>query len=404
MKYNPKIHEKIAALSGWTETHPLAGETRLQGSLELLGELESVLNEIGGFPGGTLQPAAGAQGELGGLLAIRNYFLARGDRGRRVVLIPDSAHGTNPATASMVGFETRTLVSAPDGCIDLETLRAACTELGPRLAAIMITNPNTLGIFERNIVEITDVIHAAGAFVYGDGANMNALTGIFKPGASGIDVMHYNLHKTFSTPHGGGGPGAAYLGASAELLPYVPGYRAVRSSGTWTLRRSAHGSLKAFWGNFSVLLRAYAFVRTLGATGLTDMAVNAVLNANYLKKLLAPHFPIPFGGSSLHEFVIRADVASGIHALDLAKALIDRGYHPPTMYFPLIVPEALMIEPTETESRETLDAFARTLVELKDLALLDPGSLKEAPLTTPVGRLDETAAARSPQLCCTVLP
>lgn len=404
MKYNPKCHEKAASFSGWLESHPLAGEGNLQGSLCLIGELEAILNEIGGFAGGTLQAAAGAHGELGGLLAIRNAYQARGEIDRKVVLIPDSAHGTNPATATMVGFITQTIPSDTNGCIDMSALREACGNLGPRLAAIMITNPNTLGIFERNIVEICGLIHDQGAFVYGDGANMNALTGVFKPGAWGIDVMHYNLHKTFSTPHGGGGPGAAYLGASADLLPYLPGCRAVKTQGHWAMSWSGHGSLKAFWGNFSVLVRAYAYVRSLGAKGLRDMAEAAVLNANYLKKLLAPHFVIPFPGASLHEFVIRGDIGPQVHALDLAKALIDRGFHPPTMYFPLIVPEAFMIEPTETESKESLEAFAKALIDLAQLAQTDPGYFLGAPRSCPVGRLDETAAARSPQLCCHVLP
>ncbi len=398
MKYNPKANEVAAAMPGWTEVHPLVGDEGSQGALELIYKLQSYLAEIGGFEAVSLQPAAGAHGELAGVFMIRAYHLARGDAKRRKILIPDSAHGTNPASCTMAGLETVTISSNAEGGVDMEALKAA---LGDDVAGIMITNPNTLGLFERNIEEIARLVHAAGGLVYGDGANMNALTGVFKPGKSGIDVMHFNLHKTFSTPHGGGGPGAGMVGAGAALAPYLPGPIATMRGKAFALEmpRSSIGRMKTFYGNFGVLVRAYAYVRMLGAEGLRRVAENAVLNANYLKALVEKDFPVKYGRRCMHEFVAMGDIAEGIHTLDIAKRLIDYGIHPPTIYFPLIVPEALMVEPTETEDKESLDEFARVMRAIAQEARTSPELLHAAPSSTPVGRLDEVAAARCPVLC-----
>ncbi len=426
MKYNPKVNEEAAALPGIRNLHPLVGDELSQGALELLYRLQRALCEVGGFSAGSLQPAAGAQGELAGALVIRAYHRSRGDEGRTVVLVPDSAHGTNPATCTMAGFSTRTLKSDAEGGVDMAALEEELSgDRGRRVAGIMITNPNTLGIFDRNIERISRLIHEAGGLVYGDGANMNALAGILRPGEVGIDVMHYNLHKTFSTPHGGGGPGAGFVGARAELADFLPGPIAVldeaaAASGAAGARGAAVakgmaaptaaayalrmpprsiGRMKAFYGNFGVLARAYAYVRMLGAAGLRRMSEAAVLNANYLKALVEGAYEVPYKRRCMHEFVARGDLADGVRTLDVAKRLIDLGFHPPTIYFPLIVPEALMIEPTETESKETLDAFAAALLRIAGEARAEPGLLKEAPRTTPVGRLDEASAARNPNLC-----
>jgi glycine dehydrogenase subunit 2 len=397
MKYNPKVNEEAASLRGWRDAHPLAGPELSQGCLELMHSLQSMLCEIGGFAAGSLQPAAGAHGELAGALVIRAYHESRGDASRRVVLVPDSAHGTNPATCSMAGFQTKTLPSDVSGGIDLAALAAA---LDASVAGIMITNPNTLGLFDRNIEEISRMVHEAGGLVYGDGANLNALVGALRPVEVGIDVMHYNLHKTFSTPHGGGGPGAGFVGATAALADFLPGPIASREGGRFALAmpRRSIGRLKAFYGNFGGLVRAYVYLRMLGAAGLRAVAENAVINANYLKALVEKDYPVPYGRRCMHEFVARGDLAEGVHTLDVAKRLIDYGFHPPTIYFPLIVPEALMIEPTETESKETLDEFARALLAIAEEARTSPELLTSAPTSTPVGRLDEVAAARSPVL------
>ena len=398
MKYNPKVNEVAASLPGWTETHPLVGDEFSQGALELVCKLQEQLAEIGGFDRVSLQPAAGAHGELTGVFMIRAYHLSRGDAKRTKMLIPDSAHGTNPASCSMAGFETVTIPSNAEGGVELGALEAA---LDDSVAGIMITNPNTLGLFERNIEKIAAMVHAAGGLVYGDGANMNALTGVFKPGESGIDVMHFNLHKTFSTPHGGGGPGAGMVGAGKLLAPFLPGPIAARSGKGYTLEmpKTSIGRMKAFYGNFGVLVRAYTYVRMLGADGLRRVAENAVLNANYLKVQIEKDYKIKYPRRCMHEFVAMGDIAEGIRTLDIAKRLIDYGIHPPTIYFPLIVPEALMVEPTETEDKETLDEFVRVMRKIAEEARTSPELLHAAPSTTPVGRLDEVAAARCPVLC-----
>ncbi len=398
MKYNPKVNEAAAANPGWTRTHPLVGEAFSQGALELIYRLQAMLAEIGGFEAVSLQPAAGAHGELAGVFMIRAYHLARGDAKRTKMLIPDSAHGTNPASCTMAGLETVTIPSNAEGGVDMEALKAA---LGDDVAGIMITNPNTLGLFERNIEEIARLVHEAGGLVYGDGANMNAVTGVFKPGEAGIDVMHFNLHKTFSTPHGGGGPGAGMVGAGKLLADFLPGPIAVKRGEAYALATPSKsiGRMKAFYGNFGVLVRAYVYVRMLGAAGLRRVAENAVLNANYLKARLEKAYPVKYPRRCMHEFVAMGNLAEGVHTLDVAKRLIDYGIHPPTIYFPLIVPEALMVEPTETEDKEALDEFAEAMLKIAEEARTNPVLLHNAPVTTPIGRLDEVAAARCPVLC-----
>jgi glycine dehydrogenase subunit 2 len=402
MKYNPKVNDLAASLPGWRNIHPLAGEEFSQGALELIHSLQVWLCEIGGFAGGSLQPAAGAQGELAGVLIIRAYHASRADDRRRVILVPDSAHGTNPASCAMAGFAARTLPSDADGGVDMAALRA---ELGgaarDSIAGIMITNPNTLGLFDRNIEAIADAVHEAGGLVYGDGANMNALAGVLKPAEVGIDVMHYNLHKTFSTPHGGGGPGAGFVGVRPDLADFLPGPIAAKIGGSYSLAmpKRSIGRMKAFYGNFGILVRAYTYLRMLGAPGLRRVAETSVLNANYIKALVEGAYKIKYPRRCMHEFVAQGDLAEGVHTLDVAKRLIDYGFHPPTIYFPLIVPEALMIEPTETEAKETLDEFAAVLLKIAEEAREEPSLLLSAPTTTPVGRLDEVSAARNPTLC-----
>jgi glycine dehydrogenase subunit 2 len=403
MKYNPKVNEQAASLPGWRDTHPLLGDEFSQGALELMHSLQTWLCALGGFAAGSLQPAAGAQGELAGVLIIHAYHASRGDSERRIMLVPDSAHGTNPATCTMAGFLTKTIPSDAQGGVDMAALRAA---LDGSVAGIMITNPNTLGLFDRNIEEITREVHAAGGLVYGDGANLNALVGILRPADLGIDVMHYNLHKTFSTPHGGGGPGAGFVGVRPDLAPFLPGPIVVKDEATseaspYRLRMptSSIGRMKAFYGNFGIMVRAYTYIRMLGAPGLRRVAETAVLNANYLKALIEGVYKVKYPRRCMHEFVAQGDLVEGIHTLDIAKRLIDYGFHPPTIYFPLIVPEALMIEPTETESKETLDDFAAVLLKIAEEAREEPELLRSAPTTTPVGRLDEVSAARNPVLC-----
>ncbi len=398
MKYNPKANEAAAGLPGWRNAHPLAGDSLNQGAIELIWKLQEDLAEIGGFDGVSLQPAAGAHGEFAGILMMRNLLRDRGQMQRTKMLIPDSAHGTNPASCTMAGFTTQTIPSDRDGNVDLKALAAV---LDDTVAGIMITNPNTLGLFERNITKIARMVHEAGGLVYGDGANMNALTGVFKPGKSGIDVMHFNLHKTFSTPHGGGGPGAGMIASVKELSPYLPGPIAVRKGGRYSMSMPSKsiGRVKSFNGNFGVLVRAYTYIRMQGAEGLRRVAENSVLNANYLRARLEGAYRLKYTRGCMHEFVAMGDLAPGVHTLDVAKRLIDYGFHPPTIYFPLIVPEALMIEPTETESKRTLDSFADAMLAIAEEAKRDPGLLHAAPTTTPVGRLDEVAAARCPVLC-----
>jgi glycine dehydrogenase subunit 2 len=404
MKFNPKLNEWAARLRGFAELHPMAPDSVAQGTLQLLWELEQALAEISGMRAVSLQPAAGAQGELTGILMIRAYHRERGDDERTEVLVPDSSHGTNPATASMAGYTTVTIPSAPDGGVDLERFTAA---LGPRTAAVMITNPSTLGLFERRIGELLEAVHAAGALAYMDGANLNAILGRFRPGEAGFDVMHFNVHKTFSTPHGGGGPGAGPVGVGERLLPYLPSPRVLRTDdGAFRLetdgeRPTSIGRMRSFVGNTGVLVRAYAYIRAHGAEGLAEVSNDAVLAANYLKHRLSGSYDLPYDRPCKHEFVASATSIkqrSGVRTLDIAKRLIDHGFHPPTIYFPLIVDEGMLIEPTETESRETLDAFADTLIAIAEEALTDPEVIKTAPHTTPVRRLDEATAARQPNL------
>ena len=397
MKYNPRVNEKAAGLAGFVEAHPLLPQDLCRGSLELMGRLQELLGEISGFSGVSLQPAAGAQGELAGVMMIRAYHRDRGDDKRTRILIPDSAHGTNPASVAMAGYQAVQIPSDSRGNIDLAALEDLCDDT---VAGLMVTNPNTLGLFEERIVEAAAAVHRAGGLVYGDGANMNALLGAFRPGDAGIDVMHFNLHKTYSTPHGGGGPGAGPVGAGEKLAPYLPGPVAMKTDGVWGLGMPPRsiGRLKTFYGNFAVLVRAFTYISLLGAEGLRAVSENAVLNANYLMKLIRGRYRIPYDRVCMHEFVASGQVTPGTRTLDVAKRLIDYGFHPPTVYFPLIVKEALMIEPTETESRETLEAFAAALLAIAGEAEADPELLAGAPHAAPVRRLDEVRAARDPVL------
>jgi glycine dehydrogenase subunit 2 len=397
MKYNPRISEKTAALPGFALAHPLLPESLCQGSLEIMHRLQRLLAEIGGFQEVSLQPAAGAHGELCGVMMIRSWHQKRGDVKRTRMLIPDSAHGTNPASVAMCGFQAVQIPSDSRGNVDIPALKSLCDDT---LAGLMLTNPNTLGLFEERLDEVIDTVHKAGGLVYGDGANLNALLGVFRPGDAGIDVMHFNLHKTFGTPHGGGGPGAGPVGAGGKLASYLPGPVVVQEGDVFRLSmpENSLGRVKAFYGNFGVLVKAYTFIAMLGAGGLRAVSENAVLNANYLKKLIESRYAIPYNRTCMHEFVASGHLTDTVHALDVAKRLIDYGYHPPTVYFPLIVKEALMIEPTESESRKTLEAFAAALLAIAEEADLDPDLVKKAPHGTPVGRLDEVSAARNPVL------
>ena len=406
MKWNPKINEWAARLPGFAGLHPMAPDETAQGTLQLLWELEQWLAEISGMRAVTLQPAAGAHGELAGILMVRAYHLARGDADRTEVLVPDSAHGTNPATAAMAGYTTVTIPSRPDGAVDIDAFRAA---LGPRTAAIMITNPSTLGLFESRIGDLIEAVHAAGALAYMDGANLNAILGRFKPGEAGFDVMHINTHKTFSTPHGGGGPGAGPVGVGERLVPFLPSPRVLREpDGTFRLERTGErptsiGRLRTFVGSTGVLVRAYAYLCSHGAAGLAEVSDDAVLAANYLKHRLAESgaYDIPFARHCMHEFIASAATlkrATGVRTLDVAKRLLDKGFHAPTVYFPLTVEEGMLIEPTETESIETLDAFADALIEIAREAHDHPELVTEAPHGAPVRRLDEAGAARQPDL------
>ncbi|MBI2886344.1 MAG: aminomethyl-transferring glycine dehydrogenase subunit GcvPB [Chloroflexi bacterium] len=402
MKYNPKRQEDIARLPGFSWAHPLAPAETVQGALQVLYELQGYLGEITGMAGVSLAPMAGAHGELAGILMVRAYHQSRADLGRRKVLVPDSAHGTNPATAAMAGYEVVAIPSDQRGNCDLEHLRAA---LGPDVAALMLTQPNTLGLFDTHILEIAAELHRHGALLYGDGANMNALLGRAKPGDMGFDVIHLNLHKTFSTPHGGGGPGAGPVCVKPHLADFLPTpVVALAGEGASAYRFSAPsqtiGRMGGFHGNFGVLLRAYAYIRTLGPEGLREVTDNAVLNANYVRAQLTDLYAIKYDRTCMHEVVLAGtrQKAQGANTLAIAKRLIDYGFHPPTIYFPLIVEEALMIEPTETESRQTLDAFVAALRAIAREAEEDPELLRTAPHFTPVGRLDEATAARRPYL------
>lgn len=400
MKYNPALNEEIAALPGFTGIHPLQPEYTAQGCMEVLAEAERILCAVTGMEAMTFQPAAGAHGEFTGLLLIKAYHRSRGDLQRTKILVPDSAHGTNPASATMTGFEVVNVPSSPDGCVDLDALRKAA---GPDTAGLMLTNPNTLGLFDKNILEITRIVHEAGGLNYYDGANLNAVMGVARPGDMGFDVVHLNLHKTFSTPHGGGGPGSGAVGVKDLLVPFLPNRHVVEKDGHYTFEDAEQtmGSVKAFYGNFLVVVRALCYMKMLGGDGMRDAAQTAVLNANYLKKLLEPHCDATTPGLCMHEFVLTMEhlkKETGVSAMDVAKSMLDYGMHPPTMYFPLIVPEALMFEPTETESKETLDWAAQTIAEILERAHTDPESLHAAPTRTPIRRPDEVRAARTPKL------
>ena len=400
MKYNPKINEDMANLPGFTQIHPLQSEESTQGCLEVLAESEKLLCEITGMNAMTFQPAAGAHGAFTGLLLIKAYHWQRGDMGRTKIIVPDSAHGTNPASAVMAGFTVVNVPSSADGCVDVEALRAA---VGPDTAGLMLTNPNTVGIFDKNILEITEIVHNAGGLCYYDGANLNAVMGVVRPGDMGFDVIHLNLHKTFSTPHGGGGPGSGPVGCKAALKSFLPGPAVARDGEKYRLVRPEHsiGRVRTFCGNFAVVIRALTYVLTLGREGIPEAAKNAVLNANYMMKRLSEKYTMAYAGPCMHEFVMTLEdlkAETGCSAMDIAKGLLDHGIHPPTMYFPLIVHEALMIEPTETESQETMDEVCGVFLELWDTAHQDPQVLHDAPTKTPVRRLDEVGAARNPVL------
>ena len=399
MKYNPKVNERAAAIEGLTHVHPLQPEATVQGSLQLMYELQEMLAEISGFAAVSLQPAAGAHGEFAGVLIMRAYHESRGDSKRTKVLIPDSAHGTNPASTAMSGYTMIELPSDERGNVDLEALKRECDDT---VVGLMLTNPNTLGLFEEQVLEVCETIHKCGGLVYGDGANLNAMMGIAKPGDLGMDVLHFNLHKTFTTPHGGGGPGCGPVGVTAELAPFLPGPIAAKDGDGYRqyVPEQSIGRMKAFFGNYGMFIRAYTYIRMMGADGLRAASENAVLNANYLKALVSPHYKLAVERTCMHEFVVHGDIAgTDVIALDVSKRLIDYGHHPPTNYFPLIVHDALMIEPTETESKQTLDDFAEALVKIKQEAQEEPELLHDAPHITPVYRLDEAAAARKPVLC-----
>ncbi|CAG7638544.1 putative glycine dehydrogenase (decarboxylating) subunit 2 [Paenibacillus solanacearum] len=402
MKYNPKINEDVARFAGFAKIHPYQPEQSIQGALELLYTLQNDLAALTGMDQVTLQPAAGAHGEWTGLMMIRAYHESRGDQ-RTKVIVPDSSHGTNPASATTAGFDTITIPSNEQGLVDLDQLRRA---VGPDTAALMLTNPSTLGLFEEQIVEIAAIVHEAGGLLYYDGANSNAIMGITRPGDMGFDVVHLNLHKTMSTPHGGGGPGAGPVGVKQRLVPFLPKpVVARREDGTFffdTEGADSIGRVKAYYGNFGILVRAYAYIRTYGPEGLRRVSECAVLNANYMMHRLAPHYEIPYPGVCKHEFVMsgRGLKAYGVRTLDVAKRLLDFGYHPPTIYFPLNVEECIMIEPTETESKETLDAFIDTMIQIAQEAQETPELVIGAPYDTVVRRLDETLAARKPVLNC----
>lgn len=393
MKYNPKYADRLASLPTVTSVHPCQDEESIQGALRLMRELEKALCAISGMDAVTLQPAAGAQGEFTGMLIARAYHLARGE-GRTEVVVPDSAHGTNPASAAMAGFTVIEIPSGPDGCVDLEALGAALSE---RTAAVMITNPNTLGIFERDVRRVAEMVHAAGALLYYDGANLNAIMGMTSPGAMDFDIVHFNLHKTFATPHGGGGPGAGPVGVKEFLEPFLPVPRIVSKEGAYHLdhdRPDSIGKVRSMFGNFAVLVRAYAYIVAKGGDGLKEASQRAVLNSNYLKGKVPPAYELPYAPLRKHEFVVSARALAkerGVRANDVAKALLDHGFMSPTVYFPSLVEEALMIEPTESESKETLDRYARALAEIAEA---DPAEVRAAPRRTSVSRVDEVYAAR----------
>ncbi len=399
MKYNPKVNEEVAGLPGLANLHPYQPEDITQGALRLMFELQQMLAEITGLSAVTLQPAAGAHGELAGMLMIAAYHRSRGET-RAKVLVPDSAHGTNPASANIAGLTVVPIASDEHGGVDLDALRQAA---GNDIAAIMLTVPNTLGLLDENLCQITEIIHCCGGLVYCDGANLNALLGRARLGDLGCDVLQMNLHKTFSTPHGGGGPGAGPVGVREDLVPFLPVPLVARGNDGYYLdynRPQSIGRMRAFNGNFLILVRAYAYIRSLGAEGLKQASGDAVLNANYLLSRVRDTYEVPYDCTCMHEFVAsgRRQKAQGVRTLDIAKRLLDFGFHPPTIYFPLIVEEALMIEPTETESREEMDRFAAALLAIAKEAETDPETVRRSPHTTRFGRMDETGAARRPRL------
>lgn len=400
MKYNPKINEKVARIPGFAESHPLQVEEQVQGSLEIIYSLQEELKEITGMDEVTLQPAAGAHGEWTALMIFKAYHIKNGESHRDEVIVPDSAHGTNPASASFAGFKAVTVKSNERGEVDIEDLKRVVNE---NTAAIMLTNPNTLGIFEKNIMEIREIVHEAGGLLYYDGANLNAIMDKVRPGDMGFDAVHLNLHKTFTGPHGGGGPGSGPVGVKKELASYLPKPMVIKDGDKFKYDNDIENSIgrvKPFYGNFGIYLRAYTYIRTMGAEGLREVSEAAVLNANYIKASLKDHFEIPYEQYCKHEFVLSGSKQkeNGVRTLDMAKRLLDFGVHPPTIYFPLNVEEGMMIEPTETESKETLDYFIKSMIQIAEEAIEKPDTVLEAPHTTIIDRLDETTAARKPVL------
>lgn len=399
MKYNPRVNEVAAGLEGFTDIHPLQPTETVQGCLEVLKTLESYLCEIAGMKRMTFQPAAGAHGEFTGLLLIKAYHKSRGDEKRKKIIVPDSAHGTNPASAAMAGFSVVSVPSGPDGCVDIEKLKEIA---GDDVAGLMLTNPNTVGLFDKNILEITKIIHDCGGLCYYDGANLNAVMGTVRPGDMGFDVIHLNLHKTFSTPHGGGGPGSGPVGCKEFLVPFLPSILVEGEDKLVAVKeKDSIGEMKNFYGNFLVVVRALAYVMTLGKEGIPEASKNAVLNANYMMNKLKDLYTMAYDEVCMHEFVmslVDLKKQTGVSAMDIAKGLLDFEIHPPTMYFPLIVDEALMFEPTETESKETMDEAIAVFRKLYETAGEDAESLHNAPMTTPVTRMDEVGAARHPIL------
>ncbi|MBI5972576.1 aminomethyl-transferring glycine dehydrogenase subunit GcvPB [Staphylococcus caledonicus] len=400
MKYNPKINEKVARIPGFAESHPLQEEEQVQGSLEIIYSLQEELKEITGMDEVTLQPAAGAHGEWTALMIFKSYHIKNGESHRDEVIVPDSAHGTNPASASFAGFKAVTVKSNERGEVDIEDLKRVVNE---NTAAIMLTNPNTLGIFEKNIMEIREIVHEAGGLLYYDGANLNAIMDKVRPGDMGFDAVHLNLHKTFTGPHGGGGPGSGPVGVKKELASYLPKPMVIKDGDKFKYDNDIENSIgrvKPFYGNFGIYLRAYTYIRTMGAEGLREVSEAAVLNANYIKASLKDHFEIPYEQYCKHEFVLSGSKQkeNGVRTLDMAKRLLDFGVHPPTIYFPLNVEEGMMIEPTETESKETLDYFIKSMIQIAEEAKENLDTVLEAPHTTIIDRLDETTAARKPVL------
>lgn len=400
MKYNPRVNEQIAALEGFNQIHPLQPQGTVQGCMEVMALAEKYLCEITGMDHMTLQPAAGAHGELTGLLLMKAYHTSKGNTHKTKILVPDSAHGTNPASAAMAGYTVVSIPSGDDGCVDIEKLKEAADD---DIAGLMLTNPNTVGLFDKNIREITQIVHDCGGLCYYDGANLNAVMGIVRPGDMGFDIVHLNLHKTFSTPHGGGGPGAGPVGCKEELAQFLPSVLVEKDGDELHFTKPEHsiGEMKSFYGNFLVVVKALTYILTLGREGIPQASSNAVLNANYMMNQLKDLYTMAYDDICMHEFVMSlADLKkdTSISAMDIAKGLLDNNIHPPTMYFPLIVEEALMVEPTETESRETLDEAVAVFRQLHAQAAADPEGLHHAPTKTPVTRLDEVGAARHPHL------